>query len=257
MFDFAGKATDHAGPSMPVEVLGFESVPAVGADLGEEVAAVVTNHQANLLSFRDKLKVGEKQVLSVIIKADKQGSLEAIETALEQFNQEEKHLEIIHSGTGNIIESDIEMAETAKAIILGFNVEATSTAKKMAEVSHVLIRTYNVIYELIDEIKDVVEGILQPGEVEEVFGKGQIIAEFEHGKDRKIAGCKILEGQISKGPKVRVVRGEDVIGEGKIESLKRLKEEVPKVEQGQECGILFATPIDFQVGDIVESYRLL
>ncbi|MDO8498721.1 MAG: GTP-binding protein [bacterium] len=256
MTDWSGKIVDKAGPSMPVEVLGFEKVPPVGVNLGE-VKGAEGNGKAKAVSLIERLKETGSEVLNVVVKADKQGSLEAITTALEKFNEEKQLVKVLSSGTGDITYSDIGLAVASKAIVLGFNVKVVPTAQRLAEVNNVLIRTYNIIYELLDEMEDVVEGILQPGKVEEVFGRAQIIAEFPYGKGEKIAGCKILEGTISKGPKVRLVRDGEVVGEMKIKSLKRLKEEVSKVEKGQECGMIFDTAIEFTPGDIVESFRLL
>ncbi|MBI4037283.1 translation initiation factor IF-2 [Candidatus Daviesbacteria bacterium] len=256
MFDFKGKSVDIAGPSMPVEVLGFTQVPGVGAKLCEEEKAKIME-KAKLSSLVDKLKEKENHLLNIVIKADKEGSLEAVKNIVENFNQDAQHIKIIDAGTGEIGDADVTLAAATGAIVIGFNVNATSSSQKIAEAEHVLIRTYKIIYELSDELKDVVEGMLIPGKVEEVFGRIQIIAEFPFGKAEKIAGCKVLEGTFSKGPKVRVVRGEEIVGEGKIKSLKKVKEEVTKVEKGTECGILFDPQIDFQVGDIVESFRVL
>ncbi len=261
MFDFAGKAVDIAGPSMPVEVLGLGGVPQVGAILGTDVAK--PKDIAQVASLIDRLRQDESKTLKVVIKADKQGSLEAIEDALNKFNpstssgQVEKMVDIALSGVGDISESDVKLAASIKAIIVGFNVKLAPNVSKMAENEHVLIRTYNIIYELIDELEDVVEGMLRPGKIEEVMGRAEIIAEFPYGKNEKIAGCRVLEGAIGKGPKIRVVRGDEVIAEGKIKSLKKVKEEVNRVEKGSDCGIMFDSPIDFQVGDFVESYRII
>lgn len=255
MFDWAGKPLETASPSTPVEVLGFNGVPPIGARLGEESLAK-TKETKKISSLIDKLKESEKEILSVVIKADKEGSLEAIEDILNKFNEEKEHIKIMLAGTGDIVDADIKMASAIKGIVIGFDVGMVPSAKKLAETEHVLVRTYNIIYELADEIKDVVEGMLRPGKVEEVFGRAQIIAEFPYGKER-IAGCKVLEGTISKGPKIRMVRGEEVIGETKIKSLKKVKVEVTKVEKGNECGMMFEPILDFQVGDIIESFRTL
>jgi translation initiation factor IF-2 len=177
---------------------------------------------------------------------------------LDAFNESGvEHVKIISSATGDIGEADIELAASTSAIVVGFNVKTTSTAVKSAEAEQVLIRTYTIIYELIDEINDVVEGMLKVGALEEIFGTAQIIAEFPFGKSVRIAGCRVLDGTISKGPKVKVLRGEEVIGEGKIKSLKKVRDEVTRVEKGDECGIMFDTPIDFQVGDLIQSFRTL
>lgn len=256
MFDWAGKAVEKAGPSTPVEVLGFAGIPPVGARLGEK-GLVTAAIKAKAASLIERLREDESKILNLVVRADTQGSLQAIETLLNKFNEKETHIKMLEKGTGEINDSDIETAQATRAIVIGFNVGIKPTAKRMAEVGHVLIRHYNIIYELGDEIKDVVEGILQPGKVEEVFGRCQIIAQFPYGKTEKVAGCRVMEGTISKGPKVRIVREEEVIGEGKIKSLKKVKEEVSKVEKGMECGMLFEPPIDFKIGDIVESFRLL
>lgn len=254
MFDYAGKAVNEAGPSTPVEVLGWESVPAVGATIGEEA---VVKENAQVKSLIDRLKQQDVVVLNVVIRADKQGSLEAVETALEKFNEENEHIKVLLAGTGDIIESDVELAGTTHAIVLGFNVEMTTNAKRIAETLGVLVRTYTIIYELIDEVEDVVTGMLEKGALEEVYGTAQIIAEFPYGKNERIAGCRIVDGVVSRAPKIRVIREGVVVGEGKIKSLKHNKEETPKVERGQECGMMFDPTIDFQIGDILESYRIL
>lgn len=255
MFDFAGKPVEMAGPSTPVEVLGLEGVPPVGALLGEE--ARVASPKDQIASLVDRLREDDSETLKLVIKADKQGSLEAVEDALNKFNVEKKMVEIASSGIGDINESDVKLAAGVKAIVVGFNVNMAQTAKKLAEQDHVLIRTYNIIYELIDEMEEVIEGMIRPGKIEEVLGKAEIIAEFPYGKNERIAGCRVIEGTIAKGPKVRVVRNSEIVGEAKIKSLKKVKEEVNKIEKGSDCGIIFDPEIDFKVGDIVESYRII
>lgn len=255
MLDFAGKPVDFAGPSTPVEILGLEEVPQVGAVMGEEKE--VKSEKEKVKSLVDRLKQGKDAVMNVIVKADKQGSLEAIEEALLGFNTEGEHVKIIFSGTGGITEADIKMAASTRAIVLGFNSIISPNAQKIADNEQVLVRTYNIIYELIDEMGQVVEEMLKVGAIEEVFGTAQIVAEFPYGKNERIAGCKVLDGTISKGPKARVVRGEDLVGETKIKSIKKVKEEMVKVEKGDECGMMFEPPVDFQIGDLVQSFRIL
>lgn len=255
LLDFQGQQLTHATPSMPVEILGLESVPEVGAVLGEQ-AKKETGQDRQTANLIDKLRQ-ETDTLNVLAKADTKGSLEAIEDALKSFNVEGETIRLISKGTGDISERDVELAAATKAVIVGFNVKLVPAAAKAAESERVLVRTYKIIYELVDELKDVAEGMLSGELQEEVFGTGQIVAEFPFGKSERIAGCKVIEGTISKGPRVRVVRGETVIGEGKIKSLKRLKEEVARVEKGQECGIIFDSPVDFQIGDIIQSFRTL
>lgn len=256
MFDYSGKAVSLAGPSTPVEVLGFETVPAVGSVLGQAEDVRVNADKG--FSLLDKLTSTGIGVLNVVIKADQAGSLEAIETALDKFNDGVQHLKVISSGTGEITESDVGLAQTTKAIVLGFNVAVRPTASKLAETSHTLIRRYNIIYELIEEMEEVVEGMLKPHEMEEVFGRAQIVAEFPYGKGERIAGCRVVEGNISKAPRIRIVREDgEKVGEGRVKSIKRNKEEVSKVEAGQDCGMMFDSAINFSIGDIIESYRTL
>src|SRR5579884_430391 len=256
MFDYSGKAVDSAPPSMPVEVLGLEGVPSVGATLGEEGQGVIT-HQPAALSLIDKLRQEGNSVLNVIVKADKQGSLEAIIDALQKFNEDAEHVKVVSSGTGDVGEADVTLASSTHAIVLGFNTKVVPAATKLAETEQVLIRTYTIIYELIDEMGDVVESMLKVGALEEIYGVAQILQEFEYGKSQKIAGVRVLDGQISKGPKVKIIRGEEVIGETKIKSLKKGRDEVSRVERSDECGMMFEPAIDFQVGDVVQSFRTL
>lgn len=256
LFDFAGKSIDQAGPSTPVEVLGLGGVPAVGAVLGEEPKTEGDIKADQVRSLVDRLKQGDTKTLKLVIKGDKQGSLEAIQNSLEKFNEEGTVVEFIASGTGDITEDNIKRAASVGAIVLGFNVKVPSNSQKLAEAEHVLIRTYNIIYELIDEMEEVVESLLKVGQVEEVFGRANIIAEFPHGKER-IAGCRIIEGEIAKGHKIRVVREGEIIGETKLKALKKVKEEVNRVEKGNDCGMLFEPAVDFAVNDVVESFRVI
>jgi translation initiation factor IF-2 len=254
LVDWNGQPMNEAGPSTPVEVLGLESVPAVGALLGQlpEVAK-----KEAILSLVERLKAGEDKSLKLVIKADKQGSLEAIAESLNKFNEEERLVKIVLSGTGDIGEADIKLAASVKAIVVGFNVKIASTASKIAENEHVLIRQYNIIYELLDEIEEVIEGMIRPGEIEEVLGRAEIIAEFPYGKAERIAGCRVLEGGINRGSKVRVMREGVLVGETKLKSLKKVREEVTHVEKGNDCGMIFDPALDFQIGDVVESFRII
>ncbi|MBI2599703.1 translation initiation factor IF-2 [Candidatus Daviesbacteria bacterium] len=254
LFDFNGRVLNEAGPSTPVEVLGLEQVPPVGAVLGEEPEAKKADRVQSLVN---RLKHGETKTLKAIIKADKQGSLEAIQASLDKFNIEKKVVDYIFTGIGDIGEENIKLAATVGAIVIGFNVKVAPTAQKLAENEHVLIRTYNIIYELLEDVEEVVNTLLEVGQLEEVLGKAEILAEFPHGKNEKIAGCRMEEGIIAKGQKLRVVRDGENVGETKLKSLKKVKEEVNKVEKGNDCGMLFDPPIDFAVGDKVESFRVI
>lgn len=256
LIDFMGKQLDSAGPSTPVEVLGLEEVPQVGAELGKN-SSTKEEKQAVITSILDRLKHDDTTTLKVVIRSDVAGSLEAIEDALNKFNEEEEHVKIVSANTGNLTESDIKMAASTGAIVIGFNVKASPQITKLAETEKVLLRSYDIIYELIEEIETVVEEMLKVGALEEIFGTAQILAEYPYGKNEKIAGCKILDGVFTKGPKVKIIRGEEIIGETKIKSLKKVRDEVTKVEKAEECGMMFEPKIDFTVGDLIQSFRTI
>lgn len=256
LIDFTGKQLDSAGPSTPVEILGLEEVPQVGAELGKN-SSTKEEKQVVITSIVDRLKKDETTILKVVIRADVAGSLEAIEDALNKFNEEGEHVKIVSSHTGNLTESDIKMAASTGAIVIGFNIKAAPQITKLAETEKVLLRSYDIIYELIEEVEAVVEEMLKVGALEEIYGTAQILAVFPYGKNEQIAGCKVLDGQITKGPKVKIVRGEEIIGETKIKSLKKVRDEVTKVEKSDECGMMFDPNIDFQVGDLIQSFRTI
>lgn len=256
LIDFMGKQLDSAGPSTPVELLGLEAVPAVGAELGKETSTK-EEKLSQVASILDRLKKDETSTLKVVIRSDVAGSLEAIEDALQKFNEEAEHVKIVSSSTGNLTEGDIKLAASTGAIVIGFNVKAPPPITKLAETEGVLLRTYTIIYELIEEVEAVVEEMLKVGALEEIYGTAQILAEYPYGKSEKIAGCKILDGVFTKGPKVKIIRGEEIIGETKIRSLKKVRDEVTKVEKGEECGMMFDPKIDFTVGDIIQSFRTI
>lgn len=255
MFDPSGKAVDEAGPSMPVEVLGLEGIPAVGSLIGQQTTKEEIKAQAATLA--ERLKQGQNKSLKLVLKADKQGSLEAVSDLLEKLNKEEKLVEILAAGIGDINESDLSLASASKAIVVGFNVKANAQIEKLAQREKVLVRTYNIIYELVEELEEVVESMVKPGKVEEVLGRAEILASFPHSKTENIAGCRVLEGGFSKNSKVRVIRDDQVVGEGKVSSLRKAKEEVTRVEKGADCGMLFEPIIDFAVGDFVEAFRVI
>lgn len=255
MFDYKGEAKDKALPSTPVEVLGLEAVPEVGAKLGEGSARASTAKEVP--SLIDRLKQENVKTLKVILKADKQGSLEAIQSSLDKFNEDKKVVNYIFTGTGGIGEDNIKLAATVGAIVIGFNVELAPAAKKLAENEHVLVKNYHIIYELLEDVEEVINTLLEVGQLEEVIGRANIIAQFPHGKSEKIAGCRMIEGTIAKGQRIRIVREGQTIGEAKFKSLRKVKEEVNKVEKGNDCGMLFNPPVDFQIGDQVESFRVI
>ncbi|MBI4180668.1 MAG: translation initiation factor IF-2, partial [Chloroflexi bacterium] len=273
MFDYVGKPVKNAGPSMPVKVLGLSSVPQVG----DTLAVVADEHQAkaligkrqsevmlepasqksvSLTNLFEQVSAGQVKELNVILKADAQGSVEAIRTSLEQMATDEVKVRIIHSGSGNITESDVMLAVASKGIIIGFNTNAEPGARQQAERQGVSIRYYDVIYNLVDDVNKALKGMLAPSEVEVIEGRAEVRAIFTGVKKQKIAGVYVSEGMVSRGSSVRVRRQEKVIGESVVNSLRRLKDDVKEVTAGYECGVGVKDFNDFKVGDILELFRI-
>lgn len=237
LFDGARHPIQQALPGDPVEVIGFEALPPVGAKVtsGEKTETVV-----------QKREIPKIEGFSVVLRADKSGSLEAI---LGQLGRE---VTILSAGVGEIVENDVKTAAAAGSVIVGFNVKVAREVAKLAEEEGVKIYTYRIIYELLQERERWIKEA-QKGPEEKILGKAQIIAQFSHGKQR-IAGCKVLEGRITRSDRLRLVRGEEILGGVRILSMKQLKEEVDKAGVGEEFGILFEPQFDFQIGDVLESY---
>ncbi|MBI4999782.1 translation initiation factor IF-2 [Candidatus Gottesmanbacteria bacterium] len=246
MIDERGERLKEAGPGTPVEILGLETVPQVGAVLTKEG---VKKEEEEMVVKPSIEKRVEEAGLKIILKTDVLGTLEAIAVSLEK-----KKIEIISSGTGDITEGDVFLAKTTGAIIIGFNIKISPSVAKLAETEKVKIKTYQIIYELLEEITEVVEALLVPPK-EEFLGKAEIIAEFAVKKG-KIAGCKVVQGRLAVGDKIKILRGEEQIGQARIKFLKQQKEAIDKAELGEECGVLFEPLLDFAIGDIVISHRL-
>jgi translation initiation factor IF-2 len=244
LIDYLGKPLQTAGPGTPAEILGAKTVPAVGARIGK--TATVSEKAAAGKSDQEE-NTDEK--LKVIIRTDTIGSLEAITAALPP------NVDVKRAETGEINEDDILLAKTVGAIVLGFNTKASTSATSLAESEKVLLRTYKIIYELLDEVRDAAAGMIEKLMDEEVLGVGQVLAEFPFEKLR-IAGVKVLDGRIARGDNVRISRRDEEIGTAKVKSIRGGKEEVSKVEKGKECGILLEPQIDFRPGDDIISYRL-
>ncbi|MBI4099443.1 hypothetical protein HY440_00390 [Candidatus Microgenomates bacterium] len=240
LIDYKNSQFSEASPGSPAEILGLTLVPQVGAKLSLSPNVVVAAQLAAQKSVQES-----GQSLALILKADTFGSLEAI-TALIPTN-----VNVVSSGVGEISEADILLARSTRAIVLGFNVKVASPATKLAEIEKVLVRTYKIIYELLDELKDAAAGMLTQIETEEVLGKGVIVAEFPFEKSR-ICGTKVTEGRIARGDMVKI--GE---AKSKIKSVRIGKEETNKVEVGKECGIFLDPQIDFKVGDDIIAYRII
>lgn len=239
-----GKSVAVAEPGDPIEVLGFSTVPPVGV----LVATQSGKPERDIVEHRPPVtEVSPESSIKLVIKADSVGTLEAVETLLPP------DVSVVSSGVGDITESDVLFAKTATALIVGFGVQVSSTALKLAEFERVMIKTYTVIYELAREMADVVKAI-KDGKLEEVLGQGEIMAQFPFDKER-VAGTRVKDGRLARGDKIRIEREGSEIGRGKIKSIRQKKSEVNKVETGEECGVLSDSPLDFQTGDVIISYR--
>src|SRR5579862_6938274 len=267
-----GKRLKEAGPSVAVSVLGLNGVPEAGwefSSVDDEKAARALAEQrfleARAEGQEDKkvtlenlfatLAAEQSKALKVVVKADTQGSVEAIVEALKKIEAEKVSLEIIHSDVGTITENDVALASASNAVILGFHTRVDSTAAEKAKHESVQIKLYAIIYELIDEVKEAMAGLLQPVVKENIIGSAEVRQIFELSKGAPVAGCMVASGRIVKG-KVRLRRRKDVIYEGVTQSLRRFQDEVSEVRAGMECGIRIEGYSDFQVGDVIESYSI-
>jgi translation initiation factor IF-2 len=202
-----------------------------------------------------KFEEGEEKELALIIKADVQGSVEVLNDTLPALSTDEVKVKIAHSATGNITETDVLLASASNAIVLGYNTKAAQKIMDMAKEENVEIRTYNVIYQLTKDIKDALSGLLEPVKKEVLLGRAEIKRIFRVPRVGTIAGCLVTEGQINRNAEVRVIRGEEEIHQGKISSLKHIKENVNEIKKGYECGIGIESFKDLQVGDIIEAFK--
>jgi translation initiation factor IF-2 len=272
MTDDRGQQVREAGPSMPVEVIGFEEVPLAGDILrvvpDEHMARSVaeqrqlrhrTEQQARRVGLEDfmrQARAGEVRELRLVLKADVQGSVEALRQALLKLEHPEVRVVIIHEGVGAISESDIMLASASGAIVIGFNVRPDVNARRAAEEQGVEVRIYRIIYELLDDVRAAMRGLLKPTLREVPLGRAQVRATFHVPKVGNVAGCYVTEGKVVRGAQVRVVRDGTVVYEGRIDSLKRFKEDVREVPAGMECGIFMERFQDVKEGDELEVYTV-
>ena len=273
MFDHTGQRVQKAEPSMPVSVLGLSDVPEAGdffeAVKNEKAArALVGEHEesaqtaevstvrrpVSLEEFFSQLQDDGDQTLNLIIKADVQGSLEPVVNSLKDLGEGKLKVKILLEGTGNISESDVNLAVASGAIIIGFNVNVDQAAERQAEVSAVDIRLYQVIYKLIDDVEKALQGLLEPEYADKAIGRAEVRAVFKIGKRGAVAGSYIQEGQITRNARARVIRHNNILHDSKISSLKRFTEDVREVSTGFECGIGIDGFNDFEEGDIIEAY---
>ena len=268
-----GEKVEEAGPSAPVEVLGLAGTPLAGDDFvvvenearAREIASFrkskvrdqgATANRVSLEQLISKIKEGETQRLPVVIKSDVQGSVEAIVGALEKLGTDEVAVQVLHTGVGGINESDVTLARASGAMVNGFNVRANPQAREMARRDDVEIRYYSIIYNVVDEMKAALSGMLAPSREEKFLGYAEIREVFNITKVGKVAGCMITEGLVKRGAKVRLLRDDVVIHDGTLKTLRRFKEEVREVKDGYECGMAFENYQDIQVGDKIECYEV-
>ncbi|MDC0192461.1 translation initiation factor IF-2 [Alphaproteobacteria bacterium] len=274
LIDDKGNNIKQAPPSMPVEVLGFDANPLAGDDFivvdNENTARKVAEYRFNKKQIQknkvvktnveemfEQISAGKSVTLPVIIKADVQGSAEAIENSITKLSTEEVKTSVIHKGVGAITESDVALANSGKGFIVGFNVRAIPQAREMAKRDGVNIQYYSIIYELIDDIKNLMSGLLDPDISEKIIGNVEIREVFSISKVGNIAGCFVKEGLISRNSKIRILRDNVVIHTGTINSLKRFKEEVKEVKTGYECGVMIENYSDIKVNDIIETFEIV
>ena len=275
MLDENGKAVIEAGPSIPVEIQGLSEVPIAGEDVlvladekkAREIALfrqgkfravkLAKQQSATLENMLDQMSEGEVRTLALIVKADVQGSCEAIASSLQKLSTDEVKVNIIHSAVGAISESDINLALASKAVVIGFNTRADATARRLAESSGVDMRYYNIIYEMVDEIKAALSGMLAPEKKENILGMVEIRQVFTISKIGTIAGCYVTEGLIKRNSQVRVLRDNVVIHTGELDSLKRFKDDAKEVRSNFECGLSLHKFNDLQVGDQLEAFEIV
>jgi len=275
LYDERGKGVKAAGPSIPVQILGFEGVPAAG-----DIFAVVTDaveardiaqkrqrlereaqnrrsaRGGTLEDFSRALKEGEVSMLRIIIKADQGGPAEALADALAQLTTSEVRVDVVHRGVGAITESDILLGKASGAIVLGFHVRPDSNARAAAEREQVDVRTYRIIYEAVEDVRNALEGLLKPEERETVLGEAEVLQLFKVSKVGTIAGCAVRSGIIQRTAKARIIRDGTTVYTGNLSSLKRFKDDVREVREGLECGIGIENFNDLKVGDRIESFRM-
>jgi translation initiation factor IF-2 len=269
--DFKGKPIKKAGPATPVAVMGLSDVPSagdvfevVGSErearnmVSERLEAAKTQAQSrkkvSLEDLFSSVKSGDAKELNLIVKADVQGSLDPIVTELNKLGEGEIGIKVLYSEAGNIGENDVMLASASNAIIIGFNVQADVSARRVAEKEGVDIRLYEIIYRMTEDIEKALNGMLEPKTREKVIGRAQVLAVFSASKFGKVAGCKVIDGELRRNSKVRLYRGTDLVYEGDMGSLRHEKDDVKEVKQGYECGVGFKNFSDIQVGDQLVSY---
>jgi translation initiation factor IF-2 len=275
LIDYNGKQIKSAAPSTPVEVVGFSGVPSAGDDFivvenearAREVSEFRTRKQriagqagsvglTTMEQMFAKIKAGEAKELPIVIKADMQGSVEALSGTLLKLNGEQVKVNVIYGAVGAINESDVTLAKASKAVIIGFNVRANAQAREVAKRDGIDIRYYSIIYDVADDVRNVLTGMLSPTFKENFIGYAEVREVFNITKVGKVAGCRVTQGVIKRGCKVRLLRDNVVVHEGDLSQLKRFKDDVKDVREGYECGIALANYNDIQKGDMIECFEM-
>ncbi|MCS7010148.1 MAG: translation initiation factor IF-2 [Anaerolineales bacterium] len=273
MFDFRGRPVQKAGPSVPVSVMGLNDLPRAG-DIFQVLASekearqvvlerqeaakqqAVAQKKMTLEELFSRFKAGETKELNLILKVDVQGSLEPILNEINRIPTGEIKINVLYAETGNVSENDVMLASASRAIIVGFNVQADATARRLAETEGVSIRLYEIIYRLTEDLEKALKGMLEPEQVEKIIGRANVLAVFNISKGGKVAGCRVVQGEVRRNAKARLLRNGEVVYEGDIASLKHEKEDVREMREGFECGIGLRNFNDIQVGDVIECYLL-
>ena len=273
MFDYRGEKVEEASPATPVSVMGLNEVPSAGQlfetveaekiarfrvkeYLEQEKQASIAKKSMSLEDLFAAYQAGEEKELRLIIKADVQGSLDPIVGEMNKLGTGEIGIKVLYAETGNIGENDIALATASNAIVIGFNVQADVTARRMAETEGISIRLYSIIYRIVEDVEKALKGMLAPVFAEKVIGKAEVLAVFPISKVGKIAGCRVRSGTVRRNAQMRLKRGDDTLFEGEVSSLRHEKERVNEVRDGFECGIGLKNFHDIEVGDILECYIL-
>jgi translation initiation factor IF-2 len=274
LIDYNGGSIREAGPSMPVEILGLDGTPSAGDDFAvvesearaREITAFRKNRardarvaqtaRGTLADMFSKIQEGAAKELGVVVKADVQGSVEAIMASIAKIGTDEVKTRVLHGAVGAITEGDVALAKASNGLIVGFNVRATAQARDIAKRDGVEIRYYSIIYNIIDDIRAALTGMLKPTLRENFLGNAEIRQVFDVSRSGKVAGCMITEGMVKRGAKVRLLRDNVVIHEGTLKTLRRFKDEVREVQQGYECGMAFENYQDIRPGDVIEAFEI-
>ena len=274
MLDENGKPINEAGPSIPVEILGLADVPAAGEEaivLNDEKKAreialfrqgkfrdvkLAKQQAAKLENMFQQMEEGEVKTLPLIVKADVQGSQEALVQTLQKLSTNEVRVQVVHGAVGAISESDVNLAQASGAVIIGFNTRADAGARKLAEGNGVDLRYYNIIYDAVDDLKAAMSGLLAPEKREEVIGSAEIRTVFVASKIGTVAGCMVTSGMVTRNAHFRLLRDNVVVYTGEIDTLKRLKDDVREVKEGFECGIKLKNYNDIKEGDQLEFFEV-